>query len=122
MEEAGTMNVFFRINDTLFTAPVSERILDGVTRKSIIDVAKKEGIEVDVRPVLVSELVEASKDGTLKYLVQVLQPWLIRLLVSPIKMCITNYQKSKILCGTIKRLTNIQHKLAEDTFGWTVKV
>jgi branched-chain amino acid aminotransferase len=58
MEEAGTMNVFFRINDTLFTAP--ERILDGVT-KSIIDVAKKEGIEVDVRPVLVSELVEASK-------------------------------------------------------------
>jgi branched-chain amino acid aminotransferase len=31
--EAGTMNVFFRINDTLFTAPVSERILDGVTRK-----------------------------------------------------------------------------------------
>jgi branched-chain amino acid aminotransferase len=32
MEEAG-MNVFFRINDTLFTAPVSERILDGVTRK-----------------------------------------------------------------------------------------
>jgi branched-chain amino acid aminotransferase len=32
MEEAGTMNVFFRINDT-FTAPVSERILDGVTRK-----------------------------------------------------------------------------------------
>jgi hypothetical protein len=33
--------------------------LDGVT-KSIIDVAKKEGI-VDVRPVLVSELVEASK-------------------------------------------------------------
>jgi hypothetical protein len=35
-------------------------------QKSIIDVAKKEGIEVDVRPVLVSELVEASKDGTLK--------------------------------------------------------
>jgi branched-chain amino acid aminotransferase len=48
-----------------------------VLPESIIDVANKEGIEVDVRPVLVSELVEASKDGTLKYLVQVLQPWLI---------------------------------------------
>ena len=39
LEEAGTMNVFFRINDTLITAPTSERILDGVTRKSIIDLA-----------------------------------------------------------------------------------
>ncbi len=35
LEEAGTMNVFFRINDTLLTAPVSERILDGVTRKTL---------------------------------------------------------------------------------------
>ena len=35
------MNVFFRINDTLYTAPTSERILDGVTRKSIIDISKK---------------------------------------------------------------------------------
>ncbi|MFT5715776.1 MAG: branched-chain amino acid aminotransferase, partial [Flavobacterium sp.] len=66
LEEAGTMNVFFRINDTLFTAPVSERILDGITRKSLIDMAKKEGISVEVRPVLVSELVEASKNGSLK--------------------------------------------------------
>src|SRR5690606_4097037 len=32
LEEAGTMNVFVRINDTLLTAPTSERILDGVTR------------------------------------------------------------------------------------------
>ena len=56
LEEAGTMNVFFRINDTLLTAPVSERILDGITRKSLIDMAKKEGISVEVRPVLVSEL------------------------------------------------------------------
>jgi branched-chain amino acid aminotransferase len=41
LEEAGTMNVFFRINDTLLTAPISERILDGITRKSLIDMAKK---------------------------------------------------------------------------------
>ena len=66
LEEAGTMNVFFRINDTLLTAPVSERILDGITRKSLIELAQKEGINVEVRPVLVSELVEASKNGTLK--------------------------------------------------------
>ncbi len=66
LEEAGTMNVFFRINDTLYTAPTSERILDGVTRKSLIDLAKREGINVEVRSVLVSELIDAAKDGSLK--------------------------------------------------------
>lgn len=65
LEEAGTMNVFFRINNTLFTAPASERILDGVTRKSLITLAEKEGIDIQVRSVLVWELVEAAKNGTL---------------------------------------------------------
>jgi branched-chain amino acid aminotransferase len=41
------MNVFFRINDTLYTAPTGERILDGVTRKSLIDIAKRDGINVE---------------------------------------------------------------------------
>ena len=66
MEESGTMNVFFRINDTLYTAPTSERILDGVTRKSLIAIAERDGIKLSVRPVLVAELVEAAKNGTLK--------------------------------------------------------
>ncbi|MFN4198826.1 MAG: branched-chain amino acid aminotransferase, partial [Flavobacterium sp.] len=66
LEEAGTMNVFFRINDTLLTAPVSERILDGVTRKSLIEIAKSEGIAVEERAVLVNEIIEAAQNGTLK--------------------------------------------------------
>src|SRR5690606_16534181 len=66
LEEAGTMNVFIRINDTLLTAPTSERILDGITRKSVIELAKRENIAVEERSVLVSELVEAVKNGSLK--------------------------------------------------------
>ena len=66
LEEAGTMNVFFRINDTLITAPTSERILDGITRKSIIQIAKDADIKVEIRPIKVSEIVEASKNGSLK--------------------------------------------------------
>jgi branched-chain amino acid aminotransferase len=46
LEEAGTMNVFFRINDTLLTAPIRERILDGITRKSLIDMAIKKGFKL----------------------------------------------------------------------------
>jgi branched-chain amino acid aminotransferase len=66
LEEAGTINVFFRINDTLFTAPLSERILDGVTRKSLIAIAERDGIELSVRSVFVAELIEAAKNGSLK--------------------------------------------------------
>lgn len=65
LEEAGTMNVFFRIKDKLVTAPTSERILDGVTRKSLIQIAKDNNIEVDVRPITVDEIIEASNKGEL---------------------------------------------------------
>ena len=125
LEEAGTMNVFFRINDTLLTAPTSERILDGVTRKSIIDLAKREGITVEVRSVLVSELVEAAKNGTLKEIFGAGTA----AVVNPIKGFsyqdiyyeLPNVEDSMAL-GLKEKLTKIQYKLADDTFGWTVKV
>ena len=66
LEEAGTMNVFFRINDKLLTAPISDRILNGVTRNSIIQLAKDNDIEVEVAPVEIKRIVEASKNGELK--------------------------------------------------------
>ncbi len=125
LEEAGTMNVFFRINDTLLTAPVSERILDGITRKSLIDMAKKQGIEVEVRPVLVSELVEASKNGSLKEIfgagtAAVVNP-IIGYSYQDVYYELPKIENSFAL-QLKEQLTNIQHKLAEDTFGWTVKV
>ncbi|WP_395052553.1 branched-chain amino acid aminotransferase [Flavobacterium sp.] len=125
LEEAGTMNVFFRINDTLLTAPTSERILDGVTRKSLIDIAKRDGINVEVRSVLVSELVEASKNGTLKEIFGAGTA----AVVNPIKGF--SYQdvyyelpkiEDSIALELKDKLTNIQYKLADDTFGWTVKI
>ena len=125
LEEAGTMNVFFRINDTLYTAPTSERILDGVTRKSLIDMAKREGINVEVRPVLVSELIEAAENGSLKEIfgagtAAVVNP------ISGFSFKDKYYELPKLENSVAlqlkEKLTNIQYKLAEDTFGWTVKV
>lgn len=66
IEEAGTMNIFFRIGDTLLTAPTSDHILDGITRKSVIQLADSLGIPVEVRPISVSEIKEAVKKNTLK--------------------------------------------------------
>ncbi len=66
LEEAGTMNIFFRIGDKLLTAPTNDRILDGVTRKSIIQLAKDHNIDITVDKVSVKEIVNAAKNGELK--------------------------------------------------------
>jgi branched-chain amino acid aminotransferase len=125
LEEAGTMNVFFRINDTLLTAPVSERILDGVTRKSIIALAQRDGINVEERPVLVEELVNAAKNGTLKEVFGAGTAAVVNPIVG-FSYKDVYYELPKIensYAVQIKEtLTNIQYKLADDTFGWTVKV
>ncbi|WP_299155733.1 branched-chain amino acid aminotransferase [uncultured Christiangramia sp.] len=66
LEEAGTMNIFFRIGNKLVTAPTNDRILDGVTRKSVLKLAEENNIEVEVRRVSVQEIVEAARKGELK--------------------------------------------------------
>jgi branched-chain amino acid aminotransferase len=66
LEEAGTMNIFFRIGDKLLTAPISDRILDGITRKSVIQLAKDNGIEIEIAQVEVERIKDAAKTGELK--------------------------------------------------------
>lgn len=66
LEEAGTMNIFFRVGDKLLTSPTNDRILDGVTRKSIIQLAKDQGVDVVVDRVSVKEIVAAAQSGELK--------------------------------------------------------
>ena len=125
LEEAGTMNVFFRINDTLLTAPTSERILDGITRKSLLEIAKRNGIDVDVRSVLVDELVSAAKDGSLKEIFGAGTA----AVVSPISAFSYNDQQFELpkvensMAMQLKdALTDIQYRQSEDDFGWMVKV
>lgn len=66
LEEGGAMNVFFRINNKIITAPTTDRILAGITRKSLIQLMKDNGYDVEVRPIKVSEIKEAAKKGELK--------------------------------------------------------
>ncbi len=125
LEEAGTMNVFFRINDTLYTAPTSERILDGVTRKSIIDLARRDGLNVEVRSVLVEELVNAAKDGSLKEIfgagtAAVISP-IVAFAYQGVEYKLNKIENSYAM-QLKEDLTKIQYKLLDDTFGWTLKV
>jgi branched-chain amino acid aminotransferase len=64
IEEAGTMNLIFKINGKIITAPAGDTILAGITRKSILHLAKHWGYEVEERKFAVSELIESLENGT----------------------------------------------------------
>lgn len=65
IEEAGTMNVMFVINDILITPFTGDTILNGITRKSVVEIAKDWGVEVQERKIEVNEIFEALKNGSL---------------------------------------------------------
>ncbi len=65
-EESGTMNVMFVIGDTLLTPGLSDTILDGVTRSSVLALARDWGMKVEERKVTIKEVFEAIEKGTLK--------------------------------------------------------
>ncbi len=125
IEEAGAMNIFVRINDTLITGPTSDRILDGITRKSILDIAADEGIKVEVRKISVAEVVAAAKSGELKEMfgagtAAVVSP------ISGFGHQGTDYDLPELENGYAmrlkKRITDIQYNRAEDKFGWRYRV
>ncbi len=125
IEEAGAMNIFIRINDTLITGPTSDRILDGITRKSIIELAKSENINVEVRKITVSEVVEAAKNGTLKEMfgagtAAVISP------ISGFGYKDADYELPKFddtyASFLKKRITDIQTNKVEDPFDWRYAV
>ena len=66
VEESGTMNLMFIKNDTLITAPTGDTILRGITRDSIIQIAKDKGMKVEERPIKVTEVIESIKDGSMQ--------------------------------------------------------
>jgi branched-chain amino acid aminotransferase len=125
LEEAGTMNVFFRINDTLITAPVSDRILDGVTRKSILDIAKHNGISTEVRKLSVDELISAKKEGSLKEIfgsgTAAVVSFISHFGYKDVVYELPEVQDSYAVSFK-KQLIDIQYNKAEDPFGWRVQV
>ena len=125
LEEAGTMNIFFRINDTLITTPTSDRILDGITRKSILQLAEHLGIKTDVRPISIHELLSSKEDGSLREIFGAGTA----VVVSPIKGF--GYQNKRHVLedapdsfATILKdhIVNIQRNTTEDPFGWRHEV
>ena len=65
VQEVGAMNMMFLIDGKLVTAPLEDTILPGITRRSVMTLAREMGIEVEERPLSVEELIEAGDSGKL---------------------------------------------------------
>ena len=125
IEEAGAMNIFIRINDTLITSPTNDRILDGITRKSIIEIAEDLKINVEVRKISVSEVVAAAQSGSLKEMfgtgtAAVISP------ISGFGYKEKDYDLPNLdnsFAGLLKKtITDIQTNKSEDPYGWRIKL
>jgi branched-chain amino acid aminotransferase len=66
IEESGTMNVVFVINGRIVTPATSTSILDGITRRSVLQLARDWDMPVEERKVSIDEILKAQADGTLQ--------------------------------------------------------
>lgn len=122
-EESGTMNVMVRIGDKMLTPPLTDRILAGITRDSILKLAREWGMDVEERPVSVKEVVEAARTGNLKEMFGMGTA----AVVSPINGLGFRDELFDIptpvdgYAMQIKKgLTDIRQGTTEDKFGWMV--
>lgn len=126
IEEVGAMNVMFKIAGEVVTPMLSGSILPGITRKSIIELLRSEGVKVSERLLSIDELEKAMENGTLE------EAWGCgtAAVVSPIgELCYKDvkYPVNGGKIGTLTQhlydtLTGIQWGKCEDKLGWIVEV
>ena len=125
IEEAGTMNLFFVIGDKLITSPTSDSILDGITRKSIIELAKFHNIDVLEREITIDEILKEHKSGNLKEIfgsgtaVVVLS---IKSFGHRDQLYTLNPEKNSISSFLKQKLNNIQYNISNDFENWKYKI
>ena len=126
IEECGTMNIMFRIDDKIITPKLSDSILGGITRDSIITIAKQKGIMVEERRISVSEIIEKYNNGRIKEAFGVgtavtLNP-IDSITFKDMIIDIKVLEQDSFATILKKELLDIQYGKIEDINGWTFKV
>lgn len=126
IEEVGTMNVFFVIDDEVITPALQGSILSGVTRMSCMEILRSRGLKVTERPITIDEVAAAADEGRLKEAfgsgtAAVISP------IGELKwgdkvMSINGGEIGEISQNLYDTLTGIQWGKIPDEFGWTVTV
>ena len=126
VEEVGSMNICFQIADELITPALGGSILPGITRDSVLTLAREMGLKVTERPITIDEIFDAHNKGTL----QDVFGTGTAAVVSPVgelnwdgKIIHLNGGKpGKLAQELYNTLTGIQYGRVKDTHGWMVEV
>ena len=126
IEESGTMNIMFVVGDTVLTPALSDTILSGITRNSVLTLAKQWGIKVEERKISIREIIAAHGNGTLREAFGVGTAATIAQIIG-IGFEGTDYtlppvDQRKFSNKVDETLRNIRKGKAEDTFNWMMKV
>lgn len=126
IEESGTMNVMFHIGDSLLTPPAGETILKGITRDSVLILARDMGVDVQERPVSLEEVATAHRNGTLK------DAFGVGTAATIATIELIGYEGEDLILPAIEsrqlstaiahKLTAIRYGEEQDAYGWMVKV
>ena len=122
VEESGTMNLMFVINDTLVTAPTGDTILKGITRDSILQLARDQGMKVEERPIKISEVISSIENGSLQEAFGAGTAATVAQ-IKAIGYEGTDYElpaveARKYSNGFLKALTDVKSGALEDRHGW----
>jgi branched-chain amino acid aminotransferase len=126
VEEVGTSNIFFLKENELITPPLGGTILPGVTRDSVIQLARHWGIKVAERPIAIEEAIEGCQSGSVK---EVFATGTAAV-VSPVGLICYKHKDIQVSDGQTGKLTlklyeeimGIQYGLKEDLFDWKVRI
>lgn len=126
VEEIGTSNAFFVVDNEIITAPLEGTILPGITRDSVINVLRGWGYNVREERLAISDLWEYYKEGR----VQEIFASGTAAVISPVGelkwndhvMIINNGEIGEISQKLYDEITGIQLGKREDKFGWVVNV
>jgi branched-chain amino acid aminotransferase len=127
VEEVGTMNIMFLLGDTLVTPPLTQgSILAGVTRDSVLALARHWGMKVDERSITIEELAAAHAAGRLKEAfgtgtAAVISP-VGELVYKGVSMPINERKIGPVAQRFYDTITGIQYGEIEDPFGWNERV
>ena len=126
VEEIGTSNAFFVIDDEVITAPLLGTILPGVTRASVIDLLKKWEVNISERRLRIEDVVKASEEGRLSEIfasgtAAVISP-VGALQFTERTITIGDGKVGKLAQKLYDTIYGIQTGKLPDDMGWTIKV
>lgn len=126
VEEVGTMNLFVVLGDTLVTPALSDSILAGITRDSVLQLARDEGRKVEERPLPLAELLEANRTGQLKEIfgtgtAAVISP-VGELAFDEGNLIVNGGEPGPVGQAYYDHITGLQRGLRPDPHGWMVTV